>query len=297
MSLNELRARLGLGTPYSVGEPDIQVLTPAGVRGLRLPWLSRFSSATLLQHVEAYPGMALCVPQTGEYIIAEPWRNREDIANVIEVSARKDRAALIRALLDRFGSEGYKLVLLTSDVWQDQTKLYMEMGFARVESIIFFEMALKRGTTILTPTWAEPLPKLEYQPVDLSNLDTLLEIDHGSFPWLWWNSRVELEAYLQMSGVYAYIAYSQGEPIGYASLTLYRDWAHLDRLAVVTKYQGRKYGAAQLTNTLRFMLDKGAASVALSTQATNYQSHRLYKGYGFHQTSETMSFNGIVLQS
>jgi ribosomal protein S18 acetylase RimI-like enzyme len=133
--------------------------------------------------------------------------------------------------------------------------------------------------------------------VEQASLDTLLSVDHRSFPWLWWNSRAEMEGYLRIPGVYAYLAYKDGAPVGYASFTIYRGWAHLDRLAVVTDQQGRKYGAAQLVHALRHMVSHDVTSVALSTQVTNVQSHRLYTGFGFRQTNQKMHFHGKQLQT
>ena len=239
--------------------------------------------------------MALWVPDAGEYIVSEPWRNRQDIASIIEVTARRHKTLLVRSLIERLAEDRYRLALLANEVWQDQTRLYMDMDFGEIESIVFFELTLERGKPIAVPEWALPLPELRYVPVEHSDLEPLLAVDHDSFPWLWWNSRAEMETYLQMRGVYAYLAYCDGEPVGYASFTLYKGWAHLDRLAVVHRHQGRKFGAAQLVHALRLMANQGASSVALSTQVTNVQSHRLYKGFGFHQTNEKMHFYGKVI--
>ena len=294
-SIEQIRARLGLGPAPLSQEAEVCVLTPADARGLRLPWLSRFSPSTIVQHLERNPGMALWVPDAGEYIVSEPWRNRQDIASIIEVTARRHKTLLVRSLIERLAEDRYRLALLANEVWQDQTRLYMDMDFGEIESIVFFELTLERGKHIAVPEWALPLPELRYVPVEHSDLEPLLAVDHDSFPWLWWNSRAEMETYLQMRGVYAYLAYCDGEPVGYASFTLYKGWAHLDRLAVVHRHQGRKFGAAQLVHALRLMANQGASSVALSTQVTNVQSHRLYKGFGFHQTNEKMHFYGKVI--
>ena len=297
-SIDQIRARLGWGASQSSDHPVIEVLTPGDLRELRLPWLSRFSAATLARHIESYPGMALWVPETGEYVVAEPWRNRAEIASIIEVTARKGKAALIQSALMRLAGSGHSLALLSTEIWRDQTKLYTDLGFERVETIVFFELPFKRepGGGVILPLDESRLPRLDYAPAEPALLDILLQVDHDSFPWLWWNSRSEFEHYLQMPGVEAYIASYAGQAVGYASFTLYQGWAHLDRLAVITGAQGRKFGAAQLAYSLQLMAQKGANSVALSTQADNFQSHRLYKGFGFHQTSENLSFYGRWLK-
>ena len=83
--------------------------------------------------------------------------------------------------------------------------------------------------------------------------------------------------------------------MGYTSFTMYRGWAHLDRVAVIESEQGRRLGAAQLAYTLGMMRDSGAASVGLSTQESNVRSHALYKKFGFKQTREQMNFYGVDL--
>src|SRR5437762_808978 len=122
-SMDQLRARLRLGPPTSSDDPDIRVLTPTDVRTLRLSWLSRFNPSTLSRHLANHPDMALWVPQTGEYIVSEPWRNREEIANICEVTARRGKAQLVRSLAENLRSGRYRLVLLNTEAWRDQSKL------------------------------------------------------------------------------------------------------------------------------------------------------------------------------
>src|SRR5438552_11873278 len=124
--LDNLRTRLGWGPPASDDNPQVELLLPAYVRNLRLPWLSRFDSSLLAAHLQAYPNMSLWAPHTGEYIIGEQWRRREDIANIIEVTARKGKTALVRALLAHLASLGYRLVMLSDEAWRDSPKFYMD---------------------------------------------------------------------------------------------------------------------------------------------------------------------------
>lgn len=272
--------------------PAIEPLLPENVRDLRLPWLSRFNTALLAGHLLDNPGHALWVPLTGEYIVAEPWRHREDIATIMEVTARKGRDALVQALLGQLSAEGYRLALCSDEVWRDHTKSRLGADFGQVEKIVFFQRDL-RDKLAGEPKTA--LPQLEYRRYNLSDLDMLMALDHDSFPWLWWNSRREFGTYLGIHNVFVYAAYMEGEPVGYASFTLYEGWSHLDRLAVASSRQGRRYGAAQLMHIMQQMVSLGSASVTLSTQQNNAQSHRLYGAFGFKQLSETMTFYGKEL--
>ena len=71
--------------------------------------------------------------------------------------------------------------------------------------------------------------------------------------------------------------------------------AHLDRIAVIADKQGQGLGAAQLAYVLRLMAGMGAAHVALSTQLSNAQSHKLYERFGFTRTGDKMDFFGLKL--
>ena len=103
-NLNSFRARFQRGNQVSSENPELANLTVRDVRDLRLPWLSHFSAETLAAHLEANPGKALWVPATGEYIVAERWRHRDDICQVVEVTARKGKAALVGALTGAGGA-------------------------------------------------------------------------------------------------------------------------------------------------------------------------------------------------
>lgn len=286
--------RFSWGPPLSEERPAVQALTGDDVRDLRLPWLSRFSKQSLAAHLQESPGLSFWVPATGEYVVAEPWRRRSEIAQIMEVAARKSRLSLLQTLLKELHSNGFRIAIMLDDVWRDQPKLYSEIGFAHIEKVVFFQKELRASGA---PQLAHALPELSYRRPTLDELDLLLEVDHSSFPWLWRNSRTEMESYLQLDNVAAYIAWHEGVPVGYSSFTLYHGWAHLDRLAVIAQEQGRNFGAAQLAYALGLMVKDGAGSVSLSTQQNNTPSQRLYTGFGFKQTRDAMNLYGADLTS
>lgn len=277
------------GPALSDEHPTIEPLTPDAASLLRLPWLSRFNNKVLSVYLRESPGHALWVPRTGEYAVAEPWRHRSDVANVLEVTARKGREALISALLSQLAGQGYRTVLCSDEVWRDGTKHWLGAGFSEIEKIVFFQRELADKLAGEPKT---PLPALEYRLLNPVDMPLLLSLDHSAFPWLWWNSEVEFRSYMQLDNVFVYAAFYGDAPIGYASFTHYEGWGHLDRLAVVSAEQGRKYGAAQLVHAMHLMIELGAKAVALSTQQNNTQSHRLYRAFGFKLLPERITFYG-----
>ncbi|HYP42227.1 MAG TPA: GNAT family N-acetyltransferase [Chloroflexia bacterium] len=278
--------------PLSDEHPVIEHLHAANARDVRLPWFSHFSANTLTSHLTAHPGMALWVPKTGEYAVAEPWRRRSEIAQLVEVTARKGKPALLTALLDRLREMDYRLVVISDESWHDDARLYSSLGFAHLEKVVYFQKDLRGRWEETLPSG---LPDLQFSLLSLRELDVLLEVDHASFPWLWWNSRDELEMYVQMGGVYVYGAFVGGEPIGYASFTLYNGWAHLDRLAVVVQHHGKGYGASQLAHVLRAMSLLKASSATLSTQQNNVKSQKLYQRFGFKLAPDMINLYGLEL--
>jgi ribosomal protein S18 acetylase RimI-like enzyme len=292
-TLDPLRERLlGRAVP-SDESPVIEPLSPEALEGLRLSWLSRFNTNSLAAHLEQNAGLSLWVPTTGEYIIGEHWRRRDDIGSIVEVTGRRGRRALIDAAVERMRGEGNKLVVLGNEVWPDQTRMWLDAGFGPVERIVFFERDLPKRPEDLA---FSGLPELQMRRAGFDQIDTLVSVDHDSFPWLWWNSPDEFGNYLLLPDVRAYLAWDGAEAVGYASYTMYNGWAHLDRLAVTQAHQGRRFGAAQLVHALRQMADDGARSVSLSTQENNVKSHRLYRGFAFKQSRDAMYIYGKALE-
>lgn len=274
----------------------VEVLTPGNVRSLRLPWLSRFNYENLAAHLDENPGRSLRAVGANEYALGERWRRRDDIGNIVEVAARRHKRELVEGLAARLAAGGAKLVLVAEDVWRDEPAFYSILGFDLIERIVFFEREIPLRYSRGDREWEEGLPALDFSVATLPELDVLLDVDHRSFPWLWWNSADEMGTYMLMEDVSIFLAHLKGEPVGYASFTMYNGWAHLDRLAVVEKQQGKGYGATQLAHVLRSMQDRGARNVGLSTQEHNIQSHRLYRRFDFRLGREGMGIYGRSIE-
>src|SRR3569623_1561798 len=73
--------------------PEVAPLTPDLARTLRLPWTSRFTGSTQAAHLRRAPGYGWVAPATGEYLVAEPWRHRDEIGSLLELHGRRGRAA------------------------------------------------------------------------------------------------------------------------------------------------------------------------------------------------------------
>jgi ribosomal protein S18 acetylase RimI-like enzyme len=268
--------------------PEIVPLTPALARSLKLGWSSRFNGESLARHAARAPGWAWTVPETHEYLVLEGWRRRDDVALVAEIHARQHQAGLFRAAGAGLAAAGVGVMLLPDAEWMLHGRFYEQLGFARLERIVYYQLTGLR----LPLDLRRPLPALTFAPVTWNALATTVAVDHAAFPWLWWNSPAEFENYLSTPGVQAVLGYAAGQPVGYAGFTITRDWGHLDRLAVIEGEHGRGWGAALLAHALEAMARRGVTRVTLSTQETNSQSQRLYRGFGFRQTRDAHNIYG-----
>jgi ribosomal protein S18 acetylase RimI-like enzyme len=268
--------------------PAIAPLTPALARTLRLPWTSRFTPDSLTRQVAQAPGWSWAIPATGEYLVAEGWRRRGDVALLLEVGARHHRAALVTQAAAQLQAAGVGALLVSDDEWGPNSRAYGQLGFARLERIVYYQLSPLR----LPLTLRRPLPTLAFSAVGPEPLATAVQVDHAAFPWLWWNSSAEFAHYLRTPGVQVVLGRDGGQPVGYAGFTIAGNWGHLDRLAVVASAQGRGWGAALLAHALILMAQSGVTRVTLSTQLTNIQSQRLYEGFGFRRTHDAHNIYG-----
>ncbi|HMA36676.1 MAG TPA: GNAT family N-acetyltransferase [Chloroflexia bacterium] len=269
-------------------DPAVRPLAPADVPALRLPWHSRFSPASLTAHLGQYPGAGWLAPASGEYLVAEPWRRRDEITAILEIQARRARGALLRAVVAACRAAGDRVLLLPDGEWASHAALYAAQGFVRLERVLYYQLSGMIGPPAVT----RPLPPLEFAPLTAHNLATVIAVDHAAFPWLWWNADSEFRVYRQQAGVQIWLGWTAGVPVAYAGFTVLERWGHLDRLAVAPAWHGRGYGAAMLAYVLGRMAALGVTRVTLSTQETNLSSQRLYRGFGFRPTAEAADIYG-----
>ena len=260
---------------------NLRVLKAADVRELRLPWDARLNRHEIEQVARLYPGLSVWNPGSGEYLITGPWRHRAEIATVVEVSGGASAAELYGGFLARAACEGMQLALVSEYSERRKEEFYARVGMEHLEQIVVYEIGSLR------PPRHRPLD-LRFHQVTAGTPELqaeLLELDHRAFPWLWWNSSAELDQYLGSAGVSIWLAHDQrGSPIAYVGTTLLRSWGHLDRIAVDPTLQGQGLGRKALEFAIATLVSQGARRVALSTQANNTVSRRLYENFGFRRT-------------
>lgn len=259
---------------------QIAPLQPEDVRSLHLPWSSPFDSRALADHLRAHPRRAFWAPQTGEFVVGEPWRHRDEITAVVDVLARDHGEALIERLRSPDPSVGHELVVMTDFVGARQPGYYARLGLELIQEVTCYELR------VIPPD--PPRGTLAFSPVSVDRIDdlaALLAVDHAAFPWLWWNSAAEFAAYARVPGVELHVGRDARDvPVAYVGITHFRGWGHLDRIGVVPGVQGAGYGLEALRFAVHTLRGGGATRVGLSTQANNLRSQRLYHRFGFQRT-------------
>jgi ribosomal protein S18 acetylase RimI-like enzyme len=109
--------------------------------------------------------------------------------------------------------------------------------------------------------------------------------DAASFDPLWHNPLDTLQRALAQS-LYATVAVSDNEIIGYQLSTGGGQRAHLARLAVHPSAQGRGAGRALLSDLFGYLTQTGISRLSVNTQSDNKVSLSLYQRMGFLRTGE-----------
>jgi ribosomal protein S18 acetylase RimI-like enzyme len=260
----------------------VQPLTEQDIDRLRLGWTTRFSRDDLRRFVSLYPGLTIWVPESGEYVVGAPWRHRDEIVAVAELSGRDHTLSLLDELAVSAATQGKRLVLVSEHDEYRAPELYRRARYELLEHIMIYELPQ-------IPTLERNMTSLDFLPVsvdDSSELEELISLDHDAFPWLWWNSREEFDNYGHSRGVTIYGARDEdGNLVSYVGVTRFRSWGHLDRIAVRPDRQGQGLGLASLDWAVHALAASGARRIGLSTQARNERSRRLYERYGFRRAA------------
>lgn len=256
----------------------VRTLAPGDVPALRLP--GKRSTGSVLRLLDRYPSRSVWVPATLEYALIGPWRNRPEIASIEELVAVRHLEELLRAAVERCADQGDELILTVEFDARRSPARYERAGLELLEEVITYELGSVREPW----SGSDHIRLVRVRADDEAAIDLVTSIDQASFPWLWRNNRAEFDVYLDTPGVEVWLVEADDEPVAYFGVTLFPDWGHLDRIAVVPEQQGRGFGLETLGLAVDTMKKRGARRVGLSTQRSNRRSQRLYERFGFQRS-------------
>jgi ribosomal protein S18 acetylase RimI-like enzyme len=262
---------------------SIEPLRPEHLRHLHVGWRSRLNLNEIRDCLTRAPGRSMWDAVTHEYAIVGQWRNRDDVLQIADLAAVRNPEALVMATSERVRDLGAAMTVIVEIDETRRPSFYHRCGFEHIEKVITYDLERQGIPRIDLP---RRLRFVEADPRDPMTLETLLRIDHASFPWVWWNVQREFEVYAVTPGVEIYLGLDDGVPVSYAGFTAFPAWGHLDRIAVMPEEQGKGYGLNTLAFAVETMLARGSRKIGLSTQSTNVRSQRLYQRYGFVRTAD-----------
>jgi ribosomal protein S18 acetylase RimI-like enzyme len=157
--------------------------------------------------------------------------------------------------------------------------LLLSSGFASHQSIVMLE---RDGGVPAEMTLPPEISMRAMMPFDLP---AVAEVDASAFEFLWQNALPALErAYPQ--AVWATVAETDGQVIGYQLSTRNPLGVHLARLAVGPAAQGKGLGYALVANLIQQARQRGISHLTVNTQSDNATSLALYQRMGFRETGE-----------
>jgi ribosomal protein S18 acetylase RimI-like enzyme len=167
-------------------------------------------------------------------------------------------------------------------------KPHMEkLGFRFRDSIVTLRRdGMNLPTTLNT--------EVKIRAADWREVDHAIAVDHQAFDPVWQLHPSALRQAARISARFT-LAALNGQVVAYEISTLYRDGAHLARLATVPEMQGKGIGGVLLMAMIQHFLKRDMRSVTVNTQKTNTQSLNLYQRYGFQFTGLNMDVWSIEI--
>ncbi len=185
------------------------------------------------------------------------------------------------------------LLPLTISTYATEKWLYTSLlgaGFTLADTVVYYRLDLpsKAAGAAWSPAAMAPAAmapekrtgEVTLRAATLGEAQLLAELDTEIFDPLWHFGAAEIVE-MQVRGRVV-IATHNGEAVGYSALLSgQRREAHLARLGVHPRYQGKGLGRQLLSEALHFAQQQGYNAVALNTQASNLRSQQLYTAFGF----------------
>ncbi len=124
----------------------------------------------------------------------------------------------------------------------------------------------------------------------LSDIETIMSIEHDAFPVPWKASAYEYEISSNRLAYYFVLTVRLGDQptrvIGYTGFWMLADEAHISTIAVSDDWRGRGLGELLLLNLLRKAYDLSASLTTLEVRKGNFVAQSLYRKYQFELVGE-----------
>ena len=138
-------------------------------------------------------------------------------------------------------------------------------------------------------------PGLEVRTATAADIENALAVDHVAFAPMWWYSREIIRRALDQTLCF-YVAYLDGDCVGYQFSTLRGGRGHIVRLAIHPHWQRQGIGGRLLSEALITFKQTGAKQITVNTQEDNLASLQLYRYFSFDRVGKPRSvwFRSLV---
>jgi len=161
---------------------------------------------------------------------------------------------------------------LRLDGWME--KLYLSAGFQYVLDVVVLSRSRRPPAPAALPGPAR------IRRAQAQDYPAIASTDLAAFAPPWQLSPGVLHAALAQAD-YLTVVEADGEIAGYQLTTPSQEGAHLARLAIAPRWQGRGLGRALVADLTAYYDRRGARAITVNTQNTNAASLAVYQSAGF----------------
>jgi ribosomal-protein-alanine N-acetyltransferase len=125
------------------------------------------------------------------------------------------------------------------------------------------------------------------RPISDADIPAVIAVDRAAFTPHWWQGETTMLR-RKAAASHFVVGETMEGVVGYIEGESLLSLAHINRIAVHPRYQGRGVGALLLHDALDEFWRLGAERVTLNTQSDNDSSQRLYRHFGFKPTGDVV---------
>lgn len=126
----------------------------------------------------------------------------------------------------------------------------------------------------------KPLVQALVRPMEEKDLETVMKIEHASFPTPW--SPHAFYGELRDNDYARYFCLvHENQVIGYMGLWFILEEGHITNVAIAPEFRGQRLGEFLMRTVMREMFEIGMERMTLEVRSSNLSAQRLYERLGF----------------
>lgn len=121
---------------------------------------------------------------------------------------------------------------------------------------------------------------MKVRPMQIHDLERIMEIEHASFPSPWSPSAFMSELTENEYARYFCLELHE-QVVGYMGLWFILEEGHITNVAIAPDYRGKRLGEILMQTVMERMVKEGMERMTLEVRASNLRAQSLYKRLGF----------------